>query len=236
MTSPQSESVVLFSSPVLTSATHITDPSVLPEAPEPTLASLVDASIHGCVYDLALVVRSLYRHKYVCAKVKTRQWFVFEGHRWSFSEIGPYHDISTNVVKIYEEALTKEKERQPVDPVRMGALTRLVSKLKNVHFKETLMKECTYIFYQPGFCAKLDRARSLLCFKNGVLDVTQRVFRAGLPDDHLSLYIDSDYPGLDAGRRIQDFVAFRDDIVSKRMTDISRNSQARITAPPPTAF
>lgn len=236
MSSPQSESVVLFSSPVLASVMHNAESPVVVEAPEPTLASLVEASIQGCVYDLALVVCSLYRDKYVCAKVKTRQWFVFEGHRWSFSEIGPYHDISTNMVKIYEDALAKEKEKQPADPVRTGALTRLVSKLKNVHFKETLMKECTYIFYQPGFCAKLDRARSLLCFKNGVLDVTQRVFRAGLPDDHLSLYIDSDYPGLDAGRRIQDFVAFRDDIVSKRMTDISRNSQARITAPPPTAF
>jgi hypothetical protein len=245
--SPPSDRLALFSSPMLSSVLHDIEPVpsaiAIGDALEPAservavpLESLVEASIQGCVYDLALVVFALYSQKYVCAKVKTRQWFVFEGHHWSFSEIGPYHDISTHMVKIYEDALKREKEKDREDPVRIGALSRLVSKLKNVNFKEMLMKECTYMFYQAGFCTKLDRARSLLCFKNGVLDVTQRVFRAGRPDDHLSLYIDSDYPGHDTGRRIQEFVAFRDDIIAKRITDTARNSQSRIITPAPTSF
>lgn len=210
-----------FSVATTDTATATTVPDVNPLLP------LLEAAITGCVYDLAVVVHELYKDKYVCAKVKTRQWFVFSGHHWSYSEIGPYHDISTHLVKVFEKLLNEEKINYPdrPNPVRIGALQALISKLKNVHFKETLIKECSYIFYQPGFCAKLDRTQGLVCFTNGVLDINERIFRDGRIDDMLSLYIDAAYPASDTPRRIHEFIAFRNEILSKRTADNSRTSR-----------
>jgi hypothetical protein len=142
---------------------------------------------------------------------------MYDGRRWTYSEIGPYHDISTHLVSIYENLLPKDPM---TDPIRHGAIQRLIAKLKNVHFKEALMKECLYMFYQPTFLAKLDRNMDLVCFRNGVLDLSDRIFRGGSSDDNISLFIDCDYPTLDASRRITEFIAFREDMIVKRKNHV----------------
>jgi len=177
--------------------------------------TLLETSLNGCVYDLANVVHAFYHNKYVCAKVKTRYWFMFNGVNWIFSEIGPYHDISTHLVKVYENFLQESKNTP-----REVEISRLILKLKNVHFKENLLKECLYKFYKTDFLSKLDRNKNLVCFRNGVLDISERTFREGRPDDYISLYIDMDYSNTDLTRRLHEFMEFRDDILMKRKNHI----------------
>lgn len=187
--------------------------------PVELLHELVEKSLSGYVYDMASVVHYVYRDKYVCAKLKGRQWFYFDGLKWCYTEIGPYHDISTKLVKMYEVDLDKELAKGDVfmqlssavndasdNPLtraqlnewdlskkRMLRLELVIAKLKNVTFKEAVCREAMYLFYNSDFLNKLDKERHLICFKNGVLDLRSKQFRSGNREDYLSLYVDDEY-------------------------------------------
>jgi len=212
------------------------------------LAELIEKSLSGYVYDLALVAHNLYRSKFVCAKLKNRQWYTFDGMRWACTEIGPYHDVSTDMVQIYQglldadERLLQEKERerekeladvstngkehelhikllgQDIDSLkkRVAKIEAVISKLKNVNFKESLCKESMYMFYDAEFLGKLDTNRHLICFKNGVLDLRSKEFRPGRKEDYLSLYVDDVYMGDSFQSKMQKFMTFRENIILKR--------------------
>lgn len=200
----------------------------------------VNKSLSGHLYDIAIIVHKLYREKYVCARIKNKLWFTYDGTRWAYSEIGPYQEISTHVVSIYQQRIDKwrnehtELQRCKESPEgcdvravenKLGILSykleradSLIMKLKHVGFKESLCKECTYQFYDPEFLGKLDRQRHLVCFRNGVLDLEAKTFREGRKSDYISLYIDEDYIETteDDKARIHRFTAFREGMLRRR--------------------
>jgi len=201
------------------------------------LSELIEKSLSGYVYDLALVVHNLYKQKFVCAKLKNRQWYTFDGTRWACTEIGPYHDVSTNMVSVYQSLLDADvKELEQKEKVKEVAIEQskllnneiealkkhitkieaVISKLKNVNFKESLCKESMYMFYDPEFLGRLDTDRHLICFKNGVLDLRSKEFRPGRKEDYLSLYVDDVYMGDAFQTKMQKFMTFRENIILKR--------------------
>ena len=76
------------------------------------------------------------------------------------------------------------------------------------------MKEARELFYDPDqkFMNNLDSDPYLLCFNNGVLDMRERQFRKGRPDDYLQKCTNIDYKKLDRERdgetikEIEDFM------------------------------
>lgn len=205
-------------------------------ASKPPLQELIEKSLSGYVYDLAIVVHRLYKSKFVCAKLKGRQWYTFDGLKWSCTEIGPYHDVSTHMVTIYQNMLDSDMKELEVlgndtqsmtksEVTTMETLKKhivrleaVISKLKNVNFKESLCKESMYMFYDPEFLGKLDKDRHLVCFKNGVLDLRTKEFREGRKEDYLSLYVDDTYiqSGEAFQMKMQRFMTFRENVILKR--------------------
>jgi hypothetical protein len=208
---------------------------------EELLYELIEKSLSGYVYDMAAVVQVVYKDKYVCSKIKSRQWFTFDGLKWCYTEIGPYHDISINFVAMYDNMLScelvKSEDFQKSTEEGATALTRsqlndwelckkkivrlyaVISKLKNVTFKENVCREAMYLFYNPDFLSKLDSERHLVCFCNGILDTRSQVFRQGTKDDYVSVYIDEEYMPTRSERylfRIEKFITFRENVISKR--------------------
>jgi phage/plasmid-associated DNA primase len=59
------------------------------------------------------------------------------------------------------------------------------------------MREVREQFYDKDFVETIDTKPYLLCFKNGVIDFNQKVFRRGQPDDNLSKTTKIDYIHLD---------------------------------------
>ena len=72
-------------------------------------------------------------------------------------------------------------------------IDKIVNNLMNTNFKETLLKECKSLFYDPLFIQKLDSNIYLLGFENGVYDLENNKFRDGRPDDYITFSTKNDY-------------------------------------------
>ena len=142
-------------------------------------------------------------------------WFHFKDNKWKITELGPYNELSKNIVNLFE----KYKLLPYHNEDNITKINNLITKLKNVSFKETICRECIYLFYDPDFIKKLDRKMNLVCFRNGIWDIQNKILRDGLKEDYISLSIDTDYNGEnnDIDYIINQFIEFRKKIVIKRM-------------------
>ena len=165
-------------------------------------------------YDLSKIVYYLYQYDYVCGRIKSKMWYHFENHKWKQTELGPYKELSTNIVSLFE----KYKELVINDELSLDKVNIIITKLKNVTFKESICRECIYLFYDSDFINSLDRNINLICFNNGVWDIRNKVFRDGVKTDNISLSIGINYDDGDDKMEhiINQFIQFRKKILIKR--------------------
>jgi len=175
----------------------------------------LENSLSNYSYDIAKLVYYLYKNEYVCGKLKNKLWYHFKNNKWKVTELGPYNELSNNVLNLFEQY----KKVLSHDEETIIKIDNLITKLKNVSFKETICRECIYLFYDSDFIKKLDRQMNLVCFRNGIWDINNKILRTGLKEDYISLSIDADYNGEnnDIDYIINQFIEFRKKIVMKRM-------------------
>ena len=176
---------------------------------------LLENCLSNYSYDIAKLVYYLYKEEYVCGKLKNKLWYHFKENKWKVTELGPYNEISNNIVVLFEKYKLNISHNEDT----ISKIDNLIIKLKNVSFKETICRECIYLFYDPDFIKKLDRKMNLVCFRNGVWDINNKVLRTGLKEDYISLSIDADYNGEsnNIDYIINQFIEFEKKIVIKRM-------------------
>lgn len=209
------------------------------------LKVLIERSINGTLYDIAQVVFHLLKDDYVSARLKNKLWFKFDGTKWCQIEEGPYYELSTNIVARYENFLKdlllteiELKNRKSADNLEtedksldeqlklvQGEITKtngIIDKLKNVNFKESLCKECLYLFYNRDFISDLDKNDHLIVFKESVYDMKQKMVRSGEKEDMVSIYIDAVYDEVisneevDYDELVNNFIHFRKNLLKKR--------------------
>jgi hypothetical protein len=176
------------------------------------LLTLVENGINELTgYDIAKIVYYLYKDDYVCGMLKNKLWYHYEDHKWKQTELGPYKELSTNIVKLFEDYKNE-------DDAINNKVDAIIFKLKNVSFKESVCRECTYLFYDSDFIINLDRNINLICFNNGVWDIRNKTFRDGLKSDKISLSIGKNYNDVDdkIDYIINQFIQFRKKILEKR--------------------
>lgn len=220
-------------------------------AEKPEINKYIYASLNGALYDIACVVHYLYHETYKVTKIKTKTWYVFDGLKWKLSELGPYYKLSSEVVNIYEFCLKDEEQTKKMLEDRLKNINneendfqtekaknelkkiisnilcfnKIIEKLKNVNTKETICKECIYLFYDPEFNNCLDINPNLICFQNGVLDIQKNKLRHGQRTDNISITINYMYKypktnleKMEFSKMLDDFEKFRKKIISKRQS------------------
>ena len=85
------------------------------------------------------------------------------------------------------------REEQEGNQARAKKLQAIIKNLKTSGFRDSIMKECYEQFFNPDFLGLLDNNKYLLGFSNGVLDLKLLEFRAGKPDDFISMSTGYDY-------------------------------------------
>lgn len=211
-----------------------------------TLNTLIEISLDGALSDIANVIFYLYKGDYVSARLRNKLWFKYDGLKWKQIEEGPYYELSKTVLNYYEQYtknlikdeynIKQELNNDNFESERSEMETKLkktnndiqkgniiIDKLKNVNFKESLCKECLYLFYDPEFIFNLDKKEHLICFKNVVYDVKNKKIKVPEKDDMISIYIDYEFVAptqeeeIDALNELVDkFSAFRKNLLKKR--------------------
>ena len=158
-------------------------------------------SLSGGHYDLAKSLYEDYSEQFVCASITKDIWYEFKNHRWQLVEKGITlrSKISIELSKkfSFKGAITykfNEGEENPFNSNEYrDKINKILSQLKNSTFKDHIMRECKELFYRENFISKLDTNTNIICFKNGVLDITTCEFRPGRPEDYCSMHTNYDF-------------------------------------------
>jgi P4 family phage/plasmid primase-like protien len=167
---------------------------------------------NGCGdWDLANVLYQLYKHEFVCVSVKSNIWYQYKNHRWIENDSGTTlrKAISVELRDLYNkksislmENMTDEGDmrdeqqtilREETAKPRNVRILNICQRLSNTNDKKNIMTEAKELFYDGTFLAKLDNNPYLICFKNGVVDFKEKVFRKGQPEDNISMSTNIDY-------------------------------------------
>jgi hypothetical protein len=165
--------------------------------------------VNSCSHtDIARALYVKYGAEFKCASISYNMWYRYKDHRWKLIDQGV--DLSMKISEdtagsiIYNLNLnyqelsrqysnTTDQGQRALLTVRMKQVQKLISSLKSAPFKKNVMKECMEIFYDQQFSKKIDKNPLIIGFKNGIYDLKEHVFRAGIPEDYISLQMPIEY-------------------------------------------
>ncbi len=160
-------------------------------------------------YDISYAAFMMYQHEFVCVDIERKMWYYFANHRWHLDaksrkiSIKLSEHMSREYLKLshwYDKQAKSKKGTdqeefllKKADKARdMGRL-----KLKTKRYKNTIIEQCTEIFYRDDFVKNLDENKLLIGFENGIFDLEHKIFRNGCPDDMVSMTTKLNYYELD---------------------------------------
>jgi P4 family phage/plasmid primase-like protien len=148
-------------------------------------------------YDLAKILHYMFKDKYVCSDLRSKTWYIFKNHRWVLDRgQGLRLAISTDMYSIYDRKYNKlVEEAMGLDTTdsnqenlqkKIKKINEVKTLLKKTSDKNNIMREAMDIFFDHNFSRLIDTNPWLICFKNGIVDLKEKIFRAGLPSDYIT--------------------------------------------------
>jgi len=156
-------------------------------------------------YDIAMVLKQMYKDKFVCVSYdKKGIWFRFHNNRWvSDKGLCLRNKISEELYALITEKINyvgeqmkeyqDDDERREFFKKKTKTMTDLRIRLKRTNDKNNIMREAAEIFYDGEFIRNMDTNKYLMCFNNGVVDFANKVFREGYPEDYITKSTKIDY-------------------------------------------
>ena len=187
----------------------------------------------GSHYDVAYALYQHVSEQFVFTG--NNMWYKFENHFWNGypNSIELRRLIETIVVPYFANDITKlrldlqqceEEDLKREIAEQLANKVKTLGKLKSSGYKNSILKECEELFYDPLFEESLNVNRYLIGFRNGVYDLKQDVFRNGEPCDRLTKCLPIEYKPatLDEQDTIHDFFnkVFPDNDLRKYVWDV----------------
>ena len=180
-------------------------PEAYEEVKKTTLDHYIDESLKTPTeFDFAKVLYHMYKDSYVCSNYLSRTWYTYKNHRWVADKGQTLRlAISVEMYNAYSQKLeTWQNEMQHFEPtddryinmckrVKVGIEQSL--RLKKTNDKNNIMREALELFFDPNFEKNRDTNKWLMGFNNGVVDIKNREFRAGQPQDYITKSTCIDY-------------------------------------------
>jgi P4 family phage/plasmid primase-like protien len=186
---------------------RLDSPAKYKELRSSLLEPLMFSSVSGVSQDMAMVIHKMYKHQFVCLDSRGNKWAEFVNHTWRVTMDGMslkrrlgkevLEEYMLLVAKYYQVGAQQTEENKETHHQRARALSDITYKLRDITFKEKVMKECIILFHDPKFEETLDANTFLVGLENGVYDLKEGCFRDGRPEDRVSVSTGNDYPDFD---------------------------------------
>ena len=161
--------------------------------------------------DIAKVLYEVYKHRFVCVSIKGNDWYEYKNHRWHKVDSGTTlrRAISEQLRDLYNQksggsmggiidsGVETKENLEDLNKRRSMRVLSIATRLSDSNGKDRIMKEAKELFYDDTFLNKMDTNPYLLCFKNGVIDFKEKIFRKGHPEDNISMCTNIDYVPID---------------------------------------
>lgn len=167
------------------------------------------------VYDVNIILRMKYGHKFICASFDNKIWFEFNGIRWiegdkdiSLRKL-VREELHTTFKKVSKKYKEISKNADPNHPNKekyiktSQEISKVADKFRNQKFRDQIMKEATEHLYWDAsrsvnfsstkFQEILDNTNHLVGMKNGTYDLNLGIFREARCEDYISLSSDINY-------------------------------------------
>lgn len=160
---------------------------------------------NGSHHSIAEIAFNILGKSFVCASPGGRLWYHFNGTLWEqdHEAIRLRNEIST---KLKQQFIMVLQKLRMIDSENVSSassantnqevcerILRIIYKLEDYGFKESLVKEMREQFFDKDFLNSLDANPNLIAFTNGVWDLKRKCFRNAVPDDMLSLCVGYPY-------------------------------------------
>ena len=170
----------------------------------------------GTDNDIATLIHHLLFDRYRCTSIKSNCWFQFMNHRWIVSESGTglrrkfssmisplYIQKQTAIMEQIREDSDMTQETQDRLTTEAAIFNKISMRLKDTSQKNNIMVESKELHYDNKLESMLDENPQLICFKNGVYDFEQAIFRDGIPEDYISKSTNINYFEIDENNEEQ---------------------------------
>lgn len=184
----------------------IDDPDAYKAIKANDINELIDKSADCTPNTVAKVIKALYEDTFACVvENKKETWYKYDGNMWRISpqSIDLIKLMSNDIVDVYCSRINYLNELSESDDLddddsnvivtKTSKLCDVVNKLRETTFKSKLIKECREEFHNDTFDDMLDANLFLLGMENGIYDLKNLEFRAGRPDDYVSLSTGASY-------------------------------------------
>ncbi|AYV85161.1 MAG: D5-ATPase-helicase [Satyrvirus sp.] len=126
-------------------------------------------------------------------------WYRFINHRWN--KMDNLDELYTMINEICKKEIIKignemcERNDLQTYLMRIDILNKIMKNPKRNPYgiQHDVITGLTELLYDPQFLYKLDTNTKLICFTNGVYDLSSNTFRDGRPDDYISCGVNYDY-------------------------------------------
>jgi len=165
-------------------------------------------------WDFAMVLYQMFKEIYVCSSYVNKTWYVFKNHRWELDEGQTLRLlISVDMYNIYQEKMTSimnemnhyepSDERYAAKSKMVKWVSELSTRMRTTSIKNNIFREAHELFFDKEFTKNMDTNRYLMCFTNGVVDIKNKIFRDGYPQDYITKCTNIPYYDLDIVRDAQ---------------------------------
>jgi phage/plasmid-associated DNA primase len=162
--------------------------------------SSMEQALSGLHTDVAVALYRVYWLDFLYCPIGKGKWFQFKNHRWyeTYQGIDLRKAISRDFVRRFESTRmilsrqiheSKDEAFRANGEITMKKITALISKLKTVGFKSSVMSEACEHFKDDKFINLLDSNPEITGVTNGVLEVSGQhvIFRTAKPQDYVSM-------------------------------------------------
>jgi P4 family phage/plasmid primase-like protien len=176
-------------------------------------------------YDKAQVLKQMFKDKYVCVSYDKRgAWYKFENHKWIQDKgLSLREAISKQMYDLYSrksDRLSNEFHHYEASDDRAEFIKKKIKiigdvmiTLKRTNDKNNIMREAMELFYDADFMKNMDTNKYLLCFKNGIVDFKNKIFRDGYPEDYVTKTTRINYIPFDTVKDT-DLVEYKDELIT----------------------
>ena len=159
-------------------------------------------------YDIAKLVHAIYQGSFKCCNIPKKMWYEYSDGKWSEIDSGTTlrEALSKRISKIFykkvcgamaEAENIEDEDEKKKKHSEIFKLSEMAMNLNKTSWKQNIMREAQEVFFDKKFLNKLDTNPDLLCFKNGILDMENKLFRKGDPNDYVSLSTNTNYIPID---------------------------------------